>query len=83
MDPGNFLQYVRVADELLSGDDRLVRDMVQKLQQKFLVKKIELLTKIDDTIHILNREAARTKQEFRLITSNRHIDWSLKDMDME
>ena len=27
MDPGNFIQYVHVDDELLSGDDRLVRDM--------------------------------------------------------
>ena len=32
MHPRNFIQYV-----LLSGDDRLVRDMVQKLKQKFLV----------------------------------------------
>ena len=41
MDPGNFIQNVRVNDELLSRDDRLVRDMVQKLKQKFLVKKVD------------------------------------------
>ena len=29
MDPGNFIQYVHVDDELLSGDDQLVRDMVE------------------------------------------------------
>ena len=34
MDPGNFIQYVHVDDELLSGDDRLVRDMVHKLKTK-------------------------------------------------
>ena len=34
MDPGNLIQYAHVDDELLSGDDRLVRDMVQKLKQK-------------------------------------------------
>ena len=45
MDPGNFLQYMHVDDHILSGDDRLVRDMVQKLKWKFPVKKVELLTK--------------------------------------
>ena len=35
MDPGNFIQHVHVDDELLFGDDWLVRDMVQKLKQKF------------------------------------------------
>ena len=29
MDPGNFIQYVHVDDELLFGDDQLVRDMVR------------------------------------------------------
>ena len=42
MDPANFTQYVRVDDELLSEDHRLVRDKVQKLKQKFLVKKVGL-----------------------------------------
>ena len=41
MDPGNFLQYVHVDDELLSGDDRPVRDMAPKLKQKILVKKVD------------------------------------------
>ena len=53
MDPGNFIQYVHVDDELLSGDDRLMRDMV------------------------------RVRLEYRIITSRRYIDQSLKDMDME
>ena len=65
MDPGNFIQYVHVDDELLSGGDQLVRDMVQKLKQRFLVKKVDYLSK------------------YRLITSKRYIDQSLKDMDME
>ena len=30
MDPGNFIQYVHVEDELLSGDERLVRDIVRE-----------------------------------------------------
>ena len=41
MDPGNFIQYVHVDDELLSEDDRLVRDMVQKLKK---VPREEVLT---------------------------------------
>ena len=32
MDPGDSIRYVHVDDEPLSGDDRLVRDMVQKLK---------------------------------------------------
>ena len=48
MDPGNLIQYVRVDDELLSRDDRLVRDMAQKLKQKFLVKKVDYVSKIGD-----------------------------------
>ena len=36
MDPGNFILYVRVDDELLSGDDQVVCDIVRMLQQKFL-----------------------------------------------
>ena len=32
-DPANVLQYVHVDDELPAGDDRLVRDMVQKLKK--------------------------------------------------
>ena len=53
MDPGNFIQYVHVDDELLSGDDRLVRDTVHKLKQKFLVKKVDYLRKVGDKIQIL------------------------------
>ena len=39
MDPRKFIQYVHVDDELLSGDDQLVRDMVTKAEKMFLVKK--------------------------------------------
>ena len=53
MDSGNFIQYVHVDDEPLSGDDRLVRDMVQKLKDKFLVKKVDYLSKVGDKIQIL------------------------------
>ena len=48
-------------DELVSGDDRLVRDMVRKLRQKLLVKKVNFLTKIGDTIEILDHKMERTK----------------------
>ena len=61
MDTGNFIQYVHADDELLSGDDRLVRDMVQKLKQKFLVKKVDYLSKVGDKIQILGRTAERTR----------------------
>ena len=54
IDPGNFIQYVHVATSFLSGDDRLVRDMVQKLKQKFLVKKVDYLSKVGDKIQILD-----------------------------
>ena len=83
MDPGNLIQYAHVDDELLSGDDRLVRDMVQKLKQKFLVKKIDYLSKVGDKIQILGRTVERTKLGYRIITSRRYIDQSLKDVDME
>ena len=83
MDPGNFIQYVHVDDELLSRDDRLVRDMVQKLKQKFLVKKIDFLSKVGDKIQILGRTVERTKLGYRIITSRRYINQSLKDIDME
>ena len=82
MDPRNFIQYVRV-DELLSRDDRLVRDMVQKLKQKFLVKNVDYLSKVGDKIQILGRTVERTRQGYRIITSRRYIGQSLKDMDME
>ena len=52
---------VHVDDELLSGDDRLVRDIVQKLKQKFLVKKVDYLSKVGDKILILGRTVERTK----------------------
>ena len=69
MDPGNFIRYVHVDDELLSRDDRLVRDMVQKLKQKFLVKKVDYLSKVGDKIQILGRRVERTRLGYRLITS--------------
>ena len=83
MDPGNFIQHVHVDDELLSGDDRLVRDMVQKLKQKFLVKKVGYPSKVGDKIQIQGRIVERTRLGYRLITSKRYIDQGLKDMDME
>ena len=61
MDPRNFVEYVHVDDELLSGDDWLVRDMVQKLKQKFLVKKVDYLSKVGDKIQILGRTVERTR----------------------
>ena len=60
MDTGNFIQYVHVDDELLSGDDQLVRDTVRKLNQKFLVKKVDHLAKGGDTVEILGRIVERT-----------------------
>ena len=83
MDPGNFIQHVHLDDELLSGDDRLVRDMVQKLKQKFLVKKVDYLSKVGDKIQILGRTVERTRLGYRIVTSRRYFDQSLKDMDME
>ena len=83
MDPGNFIQYVHVDDELLSGADRLVRDMVQKLKQKFLVKTVDCLSKVGDKIQILGRTVERTRLGYRFVTSRRYIDQSLKDTDME
>ena len=83
MDPGNFIQYVHVDDELLSGDEGLVRDMMQKLKQKFLVKKVGYLSKVGDKIQILGRTVERTRSGYRIITSRRYINQSLKVMDME
>ena len=83
MDPDNFIQYVHVDDELLSEADQLVRDMVRKLKQTFLVKNVDYLAKVGDTIEILGRKVERTTTRYRLITSSRHIDQSLKDMDMD
>ena len=80
MDPGNFIQYVHVVDKLLSGDDWLVRDMVRKLNQKFLMKKVEYLANLGDKIQILGRTVERTELGCRLITSSRYIHQSLKDM---
>ena len=71
MDPANFIQYVHVDDELLSGDDRLVRDMVQKLKQKFLVKKVDYLSKVGGKIQILGRTVERTRLGYGLITSTK------------
>ena len=53
MDPVRFLQYVHVDDEHLSGNDQVVRDMVQKLKQQFIVKKVDFLAKHVDTIETL------------------------------
>ena len=78
MDPGNFLQHVHVDDDLFSlsfsvspsGDDRLVRDTVHNLRQKFFVKKVDLLTKIGDTIKALGQKEERTK----LVVLTHHVD---------
>ena len=80
MDPGNFIQYVHVDDELLSEDGRLLRDMLQKLNQKFLVKKVDYLSKVGDKIKILGGTLERTKLGYRSIHRD---DTSIKDMDME
>ena len=83
MDLGNFIQYVHVDDKLLSRDYRLVRDMVIKLKQKFLVKKVDYLIKAGDKIQIRGRTVERTRLGYRLVTSKRYIGQNLKDMDME
>ena len=83
MDLGNFIQYVHVDDEPLSGHDRLVRDMVQKLQQKFLVKKVDYASTVGDKFQILGRTVERSRLGYRIITSRRYIDQRRKDMDME
>ena len=57
--------------------------MVQKLKQNFLVKKVDYLSKVGDKIQILGRTVERTRLGYRLVTSKRYIDQSLKDMDME
>ena len=69
-------------DEILSGNDQLVRDMVRKLKQKFLVKKVDYLAEVGEATEILGRTVERTNLVYRLITSSRYIDQSLKDMDM-
>ena len=48
MDPDNIIQYVHVDDELLSEADQLVRDMVRKLKQTFLVENVDYLAKFGD-----------------------------------
>ena len=83
MDPGNFIQYVHADDELLSGDDRLVLTWCKKLKQKFLMKKVDYLSKVGEKFQILGRTVERTRLGYRIITSRRYIDQSLKDMDME
>ena len=80
--PGNFIRYVHVDDELLSGDDRFVRDMVQKLKQKFLVKKVDYLSKVGDKIQILGRTVERTKLGNRITTSRRYIDLQATEKDL-
>ena len=59
-------------DELLSGDDQLVRDVERKLKQKFLVKNEYNLAKVGHTIDLLGRTAERTKLGFRL--TSRRVD---------
>ena len=59
---------MHVVGGLLSGDDWLVRDY---------------LSNVGDKIQILGRTVERTRAGYRLITSKRYIDQSLKDMDME
>ena len=50
MDVGNFVQYVHFDDEIILGDDRIVRDMPHKLKQKFLVKKDDSLSKVGNCV---------------------------------
>ena len=47
------------------------------------MKKIDYLSKVGDKIQILGRTVERTKLGYRIITSRRYIDQSLKDVDME
>ena len=47
-------------DEILSGNDQLVRDMVRKLKQKFLVKKVDYLAEVGEATEILGRTVERT-----------------------
>ena len=50
VDPGNFLRYVHVDDEYHSGDDRIIRYMVHTLKHTFLVKKVDYLSNVGDSI---------------------------------
>ena len=47
------------------------------------MKKVDYLSKVGDKIQILGRTAERTRWGYRIITSRRYIDQSLKDMHME
>ena len=47
------------------------------------MKKVDYLSKVGDKIQTLGRTVERTRLGYRLITSKRYIDQSLKDMDME
>ena len=71
-------------DNSLYMDPRnFIQYAVQKLKQKFLVKKVNYLSKVGDKIQILGRTVERTRLGYRIITSRRYTDQSLKDMDME
>ena len=45
--------------------------------------RVDYLSKVGDKIQILGRTVERTRLGYRIITSRRYIDQSLKDMDME
>ena len=48
MGPENFLKCGHIDDETLCEDDRIVRDVVQKLTQQFLMKNVDSLHKVGD-----------------------------------
>ena len=79
MDKQNLLEIVHVDDEILSRGDKIVRDMMQKFESK-IPDEENHLSRISDTIEILGRTVKRTNLGYRLITSSRHADQSLKDM---
>ena len=79
----DLLQYVHVDDEILSGDDNTVRTMIQSLQERSLVKKVDYVAREGDSGTILGRTILRTKHGYRIITSSKYVDQSLRDMDME
>ena len=47
------------------------------------MKKVDYLNKVGDKIQILGRTVERTRVGYRIITSRRYINQSLKDMDIE
>ena len=56
-------------------------EMLRNLNQKFFVKKDDFLTKNCRHIEIMGQKVERPTLEYRLITSSRYTDQSLKDME--